>query len=469
VPAAFGHIVFEKAERLTGGNAMPSIRTTRRHLLQAGAAGTAPSWLQAGKAPAQTGSAKPFQGVTLNVSCWSAPYPRFLADHIPEFTAATGIRVNYDTPGFPIYNQRADLELSTHGSAFDVMNITFIYSSRWIGAGWFTPLDGYLNDRNKTPADWDFADFVPGSVAPLKDRNGVVHGVPWITDVYMAGAGRFDLLRAAGLGMPDSFEELERSLAAVHNKDGVPSFVVENHYGWTWIPYLQGFGGNVFRAPPDDLMPTLDTPEAAAAADYLAKLLRSFGPPGALGYNYDQVTAGLRAGRVNYSTNNQAFLVLMGEQGSRVRETANFSLMPRGPAGRFPGIAAHGWGIPAGSRNKDAAWEFIKWSMSKELLGRIVREKGYGSVTRRSILDDPAFRERMMVNGVDVTKLYLDSIAFAEQGHMRYRTVHVYPQVNAQITQAIERVVSGQMGARESLRQAQANAIADLKRAGVRL
>ena len=33
---------------------------------------------------------------------------------------------------------------------------------------------------------------------------------------------------------------------------------------------------------------------------------------------------------------------------------------------------------------------------------------------------------------------------------MKYRTVHVYPQVNAQINQAIERVVSGQMSAKEA-------------------
>ena len=32
---------------------------------------------------------------------------------------------------------------------------------------------------------------------------------------------------------------------------------------------------------------------------------------------------------------------------------------------------------------------------------------------------------------------------------MKYRTVHVYPQANAQITKAIERIVSGEMGARE--------------------
>jgi multiple sugar transport system substrate-binding protein len=56
--------------------------------------------------------------------------------------------------------------------------VTFIYTSRWIGAGWLTPLDSYVNDPNKTPADWDFADFLTGSVQPMKDKTGAVYGIP---------------------------------------------------------------------------------------------------------------------------------------------------------------------------------------------------------------------------------------------------------------------------------------------------
>jgi multiple sugar transport system substrate-binding protein len=418
--------------------------------------------------PAYGQGARPFQGVTLNISCWSAPYARFIAEYLPEFTERTGIRVNYDTPGFPIYNQRADLELSTGGSAFDVLNVTFIYTARWIGAGWFTPLEPFINDRNRTPAEWDFADFLPGTVHPMKNARGQVFGVPWVADVLMSGAGRFDLFRREGLGMPENFEQMERAMAALQGKEDTAAFLVENHYGWTYPPFLQSFGGNVFRNPPNDLFPTLDTPEAVEAAEFLARMLRQYGPPQALGYNVDQTTQSFRAGRVNYQLNNHAFLLLAGEQGSRVRETVNFGLFPAGPKGRFPGIASHAWGIPTGARNKDASWEFIKWSMSKELLTRMVNEKGYGSITRASILNAPGFRQRTTINGVDTTQLYIDSLATASQGHMAYRTVHVYPQANAQMTQAMERVISGQMGARESFQLAQRNTIADLRRAGVR-
>ena len=63
-------------------------------------------------------------------------------------------------------------------------------------------------------------------------------------------------------------------LKAVNKKDGIPAFVEENHYGWTFIPFLQGFGGDVFRNAPTDLMPVLDSPEAVAAADFFCGNLR---------------------------------------------------------------------------------------------------------------------------------------------------------------------------------------------------
>ena len=100
---------------------------------------------------------------------------------------------------------------------------------------------------------------------------------------------------------------------------------------------------------------------------------------------------------------------------------------------------------------------------------RLVERHGLGSVTRQSLLGAPAYKQKMVINGVDTGQLFTDTLAFASRGYMKYRTVHVYPQVNAQINQAISRVVSGQMKAKESLSQAQANAVADLKRAGVKL
>ncbi len=435
--------------------------------MQTGAAAAGSLLILPGKAPAQTG-AKPLSGTTLNIACWSSPYAKLLTNYVPEFEAATGAKVNYETPSFPIYNQRMDVELSTGGSSYDVLNVTFIYIGRWIGAGWFTPLDDFLGDPKRTPADWDPNDFLPGVTAAFKDAAGKLYAIPWTADIYMAGAARYDLFEKAGKPMPDTFDELADTMKAVHLKDNVPAFLPENHYGWSFIPFLQGFGGNVFRDPPNDLTPVLDTPEAIAAADFFAKLLHDYGPDGVISYTYDQVVATLKAGRANYSPNGQIFLVQMGAADSKVAQTCNFSMCPAGPKGRFPGVATHGWGIPTGSKNKDAAWQFITWAMSKPMIRKMVVERGYSSITRRSLIDSPEFKGKLTVNGHDIVKIYLDTIALGAQGYMKYRTIYVYPQVDKQIDIAIQNIASGQMSAKEAMGQAQQNSFAELKRAGIK-
>jgi len=439
--------------------------TQRRHLLQAASALGA-SALLPGFAHAQSG-AKKFQGVTLNVSTFSAAYPKLLQQYLPEFEALTGAKVNYDAPSFPVYNQRADLELSTKGSAYDVVNVTFIYSSRWINSGWLTPLDDFIRNPNLTPADWDVNDFLPGARAPETGRDGKLYGIPWTAEALLSASSRFDLVQQAGLAYPETTDDLVKVLRAVNKKERVAGFVSDSHYGWTFVPYLHAFGGDVFRKAPDDLYPTLDTPEAIAAAEYYASLLREFGPDGAITYTPDQVTQALKLGRVNFTDAGQLHLAQLGDAAtSKTIKTLKFGQVPKGPAGRFPGTAVHGLGIPVGSKNKEAAWAFIQWALSKQTTRKAVLA-GYGSPARRSDIDSQEFRAKQVINGNDLAQLALDSIEQASRtGHMKYRTVSVYPQVDQQLNKAIALIASGQASAKQALQQAQAQSITELKRAG---
>lgn len=410
---------------------------------------------------------RPFQGVRLNVSLYNAEYHRLLRPWLKEFEEATGARVSLDTASFPVYNQRADLELSTKGGAYDVVNITFIYSSRWINSGWLTPLDGYLADANQTPTDFDFADFLPGTLAPERGRDGQLYGLPWTSEVTLTAAGRYDLLQQEGLGIPDTVAELDTLAKLFTGKEPGSGFVTDNHYGWTFPPYLHAFGGDVFRNAPDDLYPSLDSPEAIAAADYFGRLIRDYGPDGAVTFSGDQALNSVKSGRTQFITQGQNYVTqLANKKSSKVASTAGWGLIPAGPAGRFPGAAVQAFGIPVGSRNKEAAWQFIVWANSKAIQLRAV-EHGYGAPTRQSALNSPAFAEQQNANGFDIGKLAAESLALAAQtGHMKYRTVAAYPQVDLQLNKAIELIVTNQLSAEQAMQRAQAASVAELRRAG---
>ena len=122
------------------------IGPNRRTVLRGGvgAAALASGLLPAPALLAQTN--KPYAGTTINASCFQTTYFEYLKNYFPQFEEKTGIKVAFTMQAFPVYNQRTDLELSTKGSALDVINVTFIYSGRWIGAGWVTNLDSFTKD-----------------------------------------------------------------------------------------------------------------------------------------------------------------------------------------------------------------------------------------------------------------------------------------------------------------------------------
>ena len=147
--------------------------TLSRRTMLATAAGGA----MALHAPAVLGQAKSkYAGTTIRGAAFSLPFHQYLRQYFPEFEDKTGIKIEFDIQAFPIYNQRMDLELSTGGSSYDVIIVTFIYQGRWIGAGWVSDLDAFTTDANATPPDWDPADFVSGAQSSLRDAKGHTYG-----------------------------------------------------------------------------------------------------------------------------------------------------------------------------------------------------------------------------------------------------------------------------------------------------
>lgn len=441
----------------------------QRRTLIKGAGAAAAIGLSAPAVLAQAG--KPYAGTTINGACFQTTYFDYLRKYFPEFEAKTGIKVNFTMQAFPVYNQRTDLELSTKGSALDVINVTFIYSGRWIGAGWLTNLDTFTKDAKLTPAEWAPEDFVGGPQSAMQNAKGETFGYAWLAGAMIMGAARYDLIEKAGLSMPRTFDELLKVCDAIHGKEGMAAFTADRLHHWNWIPYLMGMGGAVFKAPPENLTPTLATPQAAQAAQWYADLLAKYGPDGVLSYSDDQAMRSQMSGRANIRTQDTAWLVpLFKHAESTVQKTVRYGLMPAGPSGNFPGSNSHALGIPAGSKKKEAAWEFIKWAVSKEMIAKLVKDHGYPGVCRLSVIQSPEFKSALTLNDQDVAAIYLEVLQLGgKTGYMKYRTVPVFPQVGDKINKAIERIATKQQGAADAMKQAQAEAIQDLQKAGIKI
>ena len=197
----------------------------------------------------------------------------------------------------------------------------------------------------------------------------------------------------------------------------------------------------------------------------------AYGPDGLLSYSDDQSMRSQMSGRANIRTQAITWMVPLAKHAeSTVQKTVRYGLMPAGPKGNFPGSNSHGLGIPAGSKKKEAAWEFIKWALSKETIATIVKDHGYPSVCRMSVIKSPEFKQVLTLNGQDVAALFLEVLQLGgKTGYMKYRTVPVYPQVGDKINKAIEKIATRQQAAPEAMKQAQAEAVQDLHKAGIKI
>src|SRR5436190_10279111 len=442
-------------------------RFSRRKLLQAGAATIgAVAFPMPGIA-----QSKPFAGVTLRGASFQHRFFTLLQNYIPEFEAQTGMKVDLQLSALPVYNQQANLELSSGGSAFDFCNVTFTLASRWVAAGLLTNLDEFTSDQNLTPSDWNPKDFIDGAQVPYRDAKGATYGYSWEGGAMVMGISRMDLMEKKGLKIPKTFAELQQVSAEINGTDGVNGMVSFQLHHWCLPPYIQGFGGNIFRNPPTDIMPTLNSAEAIQAVEYYASLLNN-APRGVLTYTEDQARQAFLSGRSNIFIHSSAWVTpaLLSDE-SKVKETSRVVRMPAGPVHDFPASNSQGLGIPKNSKNKKAAWEFIKWALSPELSMRLVKEHGHSSVCRRSVIESEEYRKLNTVNGQDLGALYLEVLGLPAKGenYMAYRTVKEFPIVGDVLNKAFEQVATGQLAASAAMNAAQEQAIANMRRAGTAL
>ena len=156
---------------------------------------------------------------------------------------------------------------------------------------------------------------------------------------------------------------------------------------------IGGFGGEFLS--PDGKMLTIDTPEFKAGLQLIAdwytkhKVAPTPGPQ-------------LNTGEL-FATGKLAMLQTgywgqfsPGEAAIKGRFKWGMGLVPKGPKGkRGSSLTINGQTIWSGSKNQDAAWQFIKWLMEPENHVPIVLSGGSRPALRNSVLNNERLMKEM--------------------------------------------------------------------------
>lgn len=386
----------------------PTQGMTRRRLLTtvtAAGVGVAASRLLTETVPTRSvafAAAGKYPGVTLRYVAANHPWTETLKTLIPEFEAQTGAQVRLESYFEDQLSQKLAVEFASRTSTIDVFSYRPLQEGRqFFVNGWFADLQPFVQNPQLTPADWDVRDFYPNSIATVR-LEGKLTSIPIVVEQEVMYYRR-DLFQQAGLKPPRTMAELE----AVARKFTDPGHQM---YGYVarglraaavtqLSSFLYSFGGDWITHG----KASINTPQALAAINFYGRMLRQYGPPGALNMHWPQAIALFAEGRAAiYVDASSLFPTVMDPKKSAVVGKVGFGRFPAGPAGPRPYTVVP-WAVAmyAQSGHKEAAWEFIRWATSKATVARTQAVGNPGA--RASVYRMPEGRKAFPSDWIDAT------------------------------------------------------------------
>ena len=162
---------------------MASRRLTRRALLEAMTAGAvAGPWVST-PARAQQFTWKRFQGKELFLLLTKHPFIEVLEKHILEFESLSGMKVKWETLPEIQARQKMTVEMAANSGGIDAFFTSLhVEKKRFWKAGWYQPLNKYLQDPSLTSPEFDWNDFTPGAKAGVTQPDGSISALAAFVD-----------------------------------------------------------------------------------------------------------------------------------------------------------------------------------------------------------------------------------------------------------------------------------------------
>ena len=161
------------------------------------------------------------KGKSLVVLAPLSPYYTVLQKMVPDFTKMTGIQVEYQVVPEQQLRQKMPIELNAKSPGVDAfassMHVEKLLFSQ---AGWYEPLNKYLDSANLTAPDYNWKDFGPAGTYWGLKGDGTVVAIPMGVGLgaYMY---RKDLYAEKGLKPTTTVDELMAAVKALHKPPAV--------------------------------------------------------------------------------------------------------------------------------------------------------------------------------------------------------------------------------------------------------
>jgi multiple sugar transport system substrate-binding protein len=332
-----------------------------------------------------------YQGTTLHVLLSQSHWQQVIAQRLPEFEELTGIKLA--TEVYP-QGQLWDLletGLKEPGRVDVFMTLPALDGLRYLRTGGIQSVKEYLQNPSLTAPDYNWEDFFPSARAAM-EIEGAILGPPVMAE-HLAIFYRKDLFKQYQVPVPRTLDELEAAARQLHMKPmgpgGAPGFgVVSRGKGANvtslYAGYLHAMGGTWLD---EAHRSTINKTQSLQALERLGRLLHNYAPPNISDFDWQEASSLFMDGKAAMYLEGSSVFPLIEHSGkSRVAGQVGYAVFPAGPGGPGTTIAVRGLAIAKQSSNPGAAWLFLQWASSLDMVRKAL--VGDILVARRSAWKD---------------------------------------------------------------------------------
>lgn len=373
-----------------------------------------------------------------------SPHETFYRAAAADFTAETGVEVEIlGVPHDNMHQQFLSDAISGAG-AYDVLMVDQPWVAEFAANGYLVPLDERISGA-------DVSDFVPGSLDTVT-YEGELYGLPFLVH-NLVTYYRPSLLEAAGIDEPPTTWDEYRAAAAAltDSAAGVWGTMIpgnkDGEVATRFQSYVQQAGGDIVDAdgnPDVDSRAALDTFELMTSMQFDDR-----SSPDGL-HDLSAMQGQFLEGKVAMvSVWPYLWAMATDPAQSKIADDVAVALNPGNPD-RVATTFSWGFGVAAASDDQDAAWEWVHWATSSQVLA----DKGIeqlSPVPRQSAVDQMAASDELDERDRDALAVFAESVATSTTMPM----TTAYPQYQTAIAEAVSAVMSRQATPQEALARAQ--------------
>lgn len=303
--------------------------------------------------------------------------------------AYTGSKVEGESNPYEAHYEKMLIELSQGSSTFDLITLDNLWIVQPMANGWAAPLDDIVAGGSDMPA-LQLGNLAPASTT-YQQFGGKRYGIPvaMTTPVF---AYRKDLLDAAGIDVPTTWDDYRAAAEALHNDDVAGNVLLlggqDAHMSGDWGTRLMGMtkiaatDDGVFDA--DRNVVFNSEGQGARSIERLREVL-PFTPRGVEGFDYPEGSSAMQQGNaamiITWSD------VLVGIEDGPHKGKFGYTVSP---TEKYEQQMVGGWSIiiNGASEHKEDAYKFLAW-MTEGRGYELLRENGESSLALQSDIDNP--------------------------------------------------------------------------------